>query len=948
MTFPTGGGLSMRKCLSSGIPTARLFPALAAILVFFLFETNVSVLLAQQSVTSATLSGTVEDPSGARVPKAAITVHNHDRNQNWTATSGDDGRFQFSLLPVGSYELKVAVPGFAPFIREMPLTVGGALDVTVRLQVAGEQETVEVTGFAPVMETARTQITETIVTREIESLPLNGRNYLDLALLSPAVSRTNTGSNERFAETSAVAGTGISIAGQRNLNSGFVVDGLSANDDAADLAGTSFSQDVIREFQVVTSGGIAEFGRASGGTVNILTQSGSNNWRGSIYGFLRNQRFDARNSFSAGKSPWTQTQYGMSLGGPLQRDRAFLFSNFEQERLHRSGFITISPANVTTINTALDQVGYAPPRVVTGQYSTGDDRTNFFAKADYNLSEWNRLAARYSLYDISSPNARSVGGLSTVSRGTVVADRDQTIALNDVATLSADSVNEARFQFTRSRLEAPGNDLVGPAVTISGVANLGASTSSPTGRDTDLYEIANNYSTQKGSHFLKAGVDFLYNRVNIVFPGSLYGAYTFTSLANFLTGNYITYGQAFGKLAWFQSNPNFGWFLQDEWKPRHGLTINAGLRHDVQWLVDPIQTSSHNFSPRLGVAWAPGAHKTVLRAGFGLYYDRIPLRAVANALRGSGVDYKAVTLQRSQVGSPVFPNKLTSVPSGVLINLATIDPDIKSEYGLQANLQIERELTQGSSISVGYLHLRGLHIIMQRNLNVPTLTAAQDPVNLGRPNPNYGNITEYSGQGDSYYNGLTVSLQNRTLKWTTLRFSYALSKTIDNAGNAFFNSPQNNYNLRDDRGLSDNDQRHRLTLSGQIGVPPLTSGSVLNKAIGGFQLSTIFTYSSPYPFNILTGGQTLQTTSARLPGVGRNTGVGFNFASLDLRLSRKISLMESVGMEIMMESFNSLNRTNLQFPNNVFGTGAAPLASFGKATAANDPRQIQFGLRVNF
>src|SRR6185295_12958174 len=208
----------------------------------------------------------------------------------------------------------------------------------------------------------------------------------------------------------------------------------------------------------------------------------------------------------------------------------------------------ISPANVSAINALLDRAGYAPTRVVTGEYPTGDVRSSFFAKADYAVTNSNRLAMRYGFYDISSPNARNVGGLSTVSRGTIVADRDQTIAVNDLTTLTGSATNEMRFQLTRSRFVAPGNDLIGPAVSISGVANFGASTSSPTARDIDLFEFANNYSKQRGAHFLKVGADVLYNRVNVVFPGSLYGAYSFASLASFQTGTYNTFQQAFGKV----------------------------------------------------------------------------------------------------------------------------------------------------------------------------------------------------------------------------------------------------------------------------------------------------------------------------------------------------------------------------------------------------------------
>jgi len=237
---------------------------------------------------------------------------------------------------------------------------------------------------------------------------------------------------------------------------------------------------------------------------------------------------------------------------------------------------------------------------------------------------------------------------------------------------------------------------------------------------------------------------------------------------------------------------------------------------------------------------------------------------------------------------------------------------------------------------------------MNRNLNVPTLTAGQDPVNLGRPNPNFANITQYSGQGDSYYNGLTAAVQHRSAAWATFRMSYAFSKAMDNTGNAFFSGPQNQFNIRDDRSLSDNNQTHRLTLSGQLIAPRRMTNGVLYKIVEGFQLSPIFTYGSPYPFNIVTGAQTIQTTGARLPGVGRNTGVGFNSETLDVRLSRQIRATERVNVEFLAESFNVLNHTNLQFPNNTWGTGATPLPTFGKATAASDPRQMQLGLKVSF
>jgi hypothetical protein len=221
--------------------------------------------------------------------------------------------------------------------------------------------------------------------------------------------------------------------------------------------------------------------------------------------------------------------------------------------------------------------------------------------------------------------------------------------------------------------------------------------------------------------------------------------------------------------------------------------------------------------------------------------------------------------------------------------------------------------------------------------------------NLGRPDPNFGNISRYESSGDSYYNGLVVSYNERMSRWANMRVSYTLSKTIDDAGNFFFSSPQNNFDLRDDRGLSDNDQRHRLVVSGTL-ESPWTAAEGIRRALNGFQLSYIFTYASRLPFNIVTGNDRNFDTNFndRPVGVGRNTGRGFDFSSLDLRLSRKFRFTERVALEAIAEGFNLLNRANLQLPNNTFGTGTTPLPSFGLATAASDPRQFQFGLRLDF
>jgi Carboxypeptidase regulatory-like domain/TonB dependent receptor len=911
---------------------------------------SATTLIGQQNITSASLRGRVLDANQAAVRGATVTASNVATNQKLTATTDSEGRYRFPSLVVGDYRVSVKAMGFAELEAQITVTIGQAVEMPLSLKVAGVAERVEVFNEAPVIETVRTQVAETIRPREINELPLNGRNYLDLALLVPGVSPTNTGSNQRFAETSAVPGQGLSIAGQRNLYNSFIVDGVSANDDAADLTATYYSQDVIREFQVVTSGGIAEFGRTSAGIINIVTQSGTNDWRGRIYGFLRNQRFDARNPLAPQKDLLTQGQYGATFGGPLRKDRTFIFSNFEQTRRNDSNVITIAPAVVASINSRLNQVRYPGPRIETGVVPGGFDTTNFFVRVDHHLNNSNDLSARYSLYDIRAINSRNVGGLNAVSRGTALDDLDQTATVSNVTTINSRILNEARFQFTHSRLEAPVNDVVGPAVNISGVANFGTATFSPLARKIDLVELVDNVSIQQRSHSLKGGVDFLYNRVNILFPGAVQGVYTFSNLANFQTGNYTNFQQAFGAPSQFQSNPNVGIFIQDEWQPRPTVTINAGLRYDLQFLPQPINTDTNNVAPRLGIAYSPGDRKTVIRASFGIYFDRIPLRATSNALQRDGSKFLVVQLSPTQTGAPAFPDVLASVPSTLPIrpNITRIDPNIENSYSEQANLQVERELSSTTSLSIGYLHLRGLHNILSRNVNVPRFPTSAGVPNLGRPNSNWGNISRFQSSGDSYYDGMVVTLNQRAARWTTVRVSYTLSKTIDDTGNFFFSTPQDNFNLRDERGLSDNDQRHRLVVSGTIEPPAGVKGSW--RILKGFQLGYIFTYASSLPFNIVTGNdRNFDTnTNDRPVGVGRNTGQGFDFASLDLHLSRRFRFNDRLTLEVLAEGFNLLNRANLAIPNGTFGTSTTALPSFGQPTAAFDPRQFQFGLRLNF
>ena len=922
----------------------RLLP----ILVFAL----AGAMPAQETINYASVSGRVTDPSGAVVEGAQVTAHQSSTNLNQSAKTDLEGRFRFPYLRVGQYEIRVRQPGFAEAARSLVVTAGSAFDLPFSLSLEASETNVTVIGEGALLEAARTQIAGTVMQTEISNLPLNGRNFLDVALLVPGVSPTNTASSQLFAETSAVPGQGISVGSQRNFSNNFMVDGLSANDDAAGLSGIFYGLDVVHEIQVITSGGQAELGRAMGGYVNIVTKSGTNSLHGDLYSYLRNQRFNAANPLSNTKLPSTQAQYGASLGGPIVHDRTFYFANFEQRQLQQSGLITIAPASVEAINARLTAAGYRGLPIATGLFPDPVHNTNFLGKVDHEFSPKDLFSLRYSVYDVYSTNSRGAGALNAATASTGLDDTDHTVAIGNVATLSPVTVNETRAQFTRSDLRALPADPVGPAVSIAGVATFGTLSGAPTGRWNNLCEIADNFSHQIGPHAIRSGADFLYNDLTIAFPRSNRGSYSFSSLAAFLQGVYNNSGftQTFGNSVVRQPNPNAGFYVQDEWKVSSRLTLNIGLRYDLQFLKT-IDTDTHNISPRAGFAWSPfESRRTVVRGSYGVFYDRVPLRALANALLSSSntialtpSSQVSVSLSPTQAGAPVFPNILpnSAVPTGVLVNFTTMNPRLQNAYSEQGSFEIEQQLGDRASVSVAYQHARGLHLIVSVNQNVPACMAAG--TNNGcRPNPSYANNSQYSSLADSRYDGLLVSFMQRPTHWGSYRVSYAWSKALNNVGEFFFSSPINPYNIWDDYGRSDDDQRHRLVFNGSVSTH-------------GFQLSGMLQYYSALPLNITSGVNTIQGTAGRplLNGtfIGRNTGAGNDFFSVGTRLSRTFRLTERLRLEAMAEAFNALNRRNNLTKNANFGAGiypSNPSPTFGQVTSVNDPRQIQFALRFRF
>ena len=908
-----------------------------------------------------------------------MTATQLETNQNRTVQTDDEGRFRLPFLPIGHYRLTTQPVGFASSSRDLQLTVGAAFDLTLDVSLEQARSTVIVNSQPPLVEGNRSQISETVLSAEINNLPYNGRNYLDLALLAPGVSPTNTNSVQTFAETSPIVGQGYSINSQRNLSNGFIVDGLSANDDAAGLAGNSYSLDVVHEFQVVTSGGQAEFGRALGGYFNIITRSGANDPHGTVYGFLRNLRLDANNALSRSKLPETQGQFGASLSGPLRRDRTFLFGNYEGRRLNTDGIITITPADAVAINQRLLAIGYKAPLLAVGTgattlFPTTVHTNNGFLRLDHQFSNRDQFTARYSFYGLNSINARGAGSLAAVSYGTAVLDTNHTLAISNVARLSSHIFNETRGQFTYDSLDAPPNDEIGPSVTISGVASFGRLSVSPTARLNDLYEVVDNLVLEHVRHTIKTGFNLLLNEDTITFPQASRGAYTFSSLATFLSGTYNIQGytQSFGTPSVEQNNPNVGIYAQDEWKVSSQFTLNAGVRYDLQFLRT-INTDTNNVSPRVGLAWSPYAnHGTVLRGSYGLFFDRIPLRALANALlsannttNSSQAVLLSYTFSPGQPGAPIFPNVASTTPAGALLNYTLMDTHIQNANSQQVSLELQQQLASSTTLAVSYQHVRGLHLLTSINTNInPDGT---------RPNANFANSRTYQSKADSQYDGLAVSFVQRPISWGSMRLSYTWSKAIDDVGPTYFSSPINNFDPGEDRSRSDNDQRHRLTYDISVNSPSNPAHSAADHLTHGWRLGGILQYYSRLPFNIVTGTTSKQGTALRpcAPGyslsansgtnpctealsgavIARNAGFGFDFVSLNARLTRTFALTEKVRLEGSAESFNLSNHRNDMIPNGTWGTGPypqSPITTFGKATAVGDPRSVQLAARLSF
>ena len=669
-------------------------------------------------------------------------------------------------------------PGFADATRQLTLTVGSAFDLPIALAVESvDDERDRQRQRPPCSKRRAARLPAPSRRPRSQSLPLNGRNFLDIALLVPGVSPPNVGGTQLFAETSAVPGVGLSIGSQRNFSNNFIVDGLSANDDAAGLSGMPYGVDAVDQFQVVTSGGQAELGRALGGYVNVVTKSGTNAARAATStATSATTRFNARNAPArATKLPMTQKQYGGSLGGPIARDRTFFFANVEQRLLDQSGLTTISDANVAIINARLAAVGYPGSPVATGIYPNPVHSVNVLGQGRSSVQRQRSVQRALQPVRRRRRATRAApAALNAPSASAGLDNRDQTIAVQQHAdAVAADGQRDAgAVRARRPAGAADRSDRAGGQHRRRRVVRHARRAARPA-RLNKMYQVVDNLSHQAGAHALRAGVDFLYNDDTITFPRSVRGAYTFSSLANFLAGTYNNAGftQTFGESVVSQTNPNVGVYVQDEWKagaepdaePRPALRPAVPRddrhRHRQRVAARRLRVDAVRVAATRSCAAAPASSTIACRCA------RSPTRCCRPATRPTSRSLRqiGVSLSPTQAGAPVFPEHPRRRRA---VGHARQPDDDGSRRcrtrtrGRPASRSSGRSASRGT-VSVGYQYVRGRqpdHVDQPERAVVRRRRARTTAAARTRATPTTASIRP---PADSNYHGLHVSFVQR-------------------------------------------------------------------------------------------------------------------------------------------------------------------------------------------
>jgi hypothetical protein len=887
---------------------------------------------------------------------------------------------------------------------------------------------------------------------QIEALPINQRKALDFALLDSSVQHDTL-------RVHAVANTsGFNVMGQRPRTNSLQLDGSDVNDETTGGVRNAVPMEAVQEFQVLIAGHQAEFGRACGGVINVVTKSGGNGFHGSAIGLLRHRSLDATNAFSAIEDPpYTRTQYGGSLSGPILKDRTFGFAAFEQLRRQESGFsrialspdvLALSPAQeklkaanpshpavvqaergLAIARTGLDPSSGQPPpyRIrplspLGGVYPVGQRLGTYSLRLDHQFSQVHRAAARVNYgHDYQSAleaqNNDQISGLLSPGRTASLSISDPTVVLGVTSLLGSRAVNEFRAAWAKRDFRMLPNSF-DPPVNIPGVAFIGREPILPHTRFEHHGHLQEIFSASLGPHLVKTGADWMSTPVAITYERETSGNFTFgpqpiagfasapplTPLQAYGLGLPANYIQQFGDPSAEVSKTAAGVFLQDSWRARPNLTLELGVRYDVErvperppatpalvTLHDRLairrtpRTDTNNLQPRAGFSYEAARDKLLLRGSFGLFYDRLPLLAAYLPHVGDGhqmtrsilTGTAAVDIFRS-VGQKLTAPPIAGPPTGI----TAFSRSWELGHSQQGNLTVGVSLSRRLFFETGYVFVKGSHLGRSRDVNYPdgAMAArylAEGGTNSGlltanyfRPCSDVSEVIALEDSASSVFHGLRLNLRGRIGSSLMVHGSYTFSKAIDDAEEILPHSrAQNMRDFRAERGLALYDQRHRFVMAA-VFEPKPKGNSMVSRALGGWSVAPIAEAGSGRPVNILlgfdnnldqyAGSDRPDAVPAGTPGavltrygwfasppagcsgnLGRNAIVGPGYASVSCRIQRRFGLGERSHAEFIAEGFNLFNRVNVRAVNPNYVRAGEPLSAF-------DPRQVQIGVRLKF
>jgi hypothetical protein len=817
----THSGWSCVSLLRQEVAMPRKYAPLVTVLIFScLLATLImpTAALVAEDLDSATVRGRIHDSSGAIVPQAIVTIRDISRHRIFSTVPDTEGQFALAVLPPGSYALQVEAKGFRRFEQDgIHLESGQTMALSITLEIGRLEHRLLVLADAPVLDLSRTVVGGTLDARRIDAIPLNGGDPLDLVFLFPGVSEQPFDTRDAappadrhsLSETPIEAGI-FSLSGGRAFSNNLTLDGLDNNDDREARERISYSREAIEEVQVITNQFSAEYGRASGGRVNLRTRSGSNQFHGRANFFFQDESLNAnsffRNMAGEPRTPYQRRQQGVSVSGPVRQNRVFFFASYERDDTPDSAEVNILLPLQTNPRFPLPQpnleVGgiiYQPssgPPILGGRYvdevQTPSRRDFLMGRIDAVVSDRHNLWFRYDLSKGSSLAGYSGGSRfpsTAVARG-----RDsQSWAVSENYVIRPKLISQFRFQYSRLlplSLESSGTFPV--AVVVSGSPGFsagGSSSSSSSGRRSQRRElreqITDSFTWVKGRSTLRWGMDVQHVDSHDFDLFEFNGIYTFSNLADFLNNQPSRFQQSVGNPEGRVINTVLGFYVQEDLHVRPNWTLNFGLRYDRE---TALSHDNNNVGPRVSFTWDPlNSGKTVVRGGFGVFYNRVLLRTFGEFAGKSGLRF--VDLQTPADVQGIFPhlssqdagNFLSDLFPRILPNTAEvfaaaspasdlrrIAPDLRIPYSEQASLGIEREIRRGWIIEAVYQFNRGVSLWRDHNINAPV------PPSEGLLN---------------YLLGRTFSLSMDNTLYSNVRFDLGTNITVPAPNNSIIKTP---------------------------------------------------------------------------------------------------------------------------------------------------------------